>query len=245
MATNPLPQYATFKGELAPYAPSSPNHASAIEFKGQWYFFYHRGDVNSGSECRRSACFDKMTFREDGTIEPIVYTLDEAVIRSGPAQSKTPKNSAPAQSQSPVEVALPAKGSIRQEAEAFSEESGTKVEDHKDGGNSRGLGYIKNGDWTSYANIDFGNNPGATIPFYVRVSAQNKGGTIELRLDSPTGDVVGTVAVKSTGGWNQYQTCSTSLAGIRGTHTLYLCYTGDSGNLMNLNWFEWIPPTEN
>lgn len=84
MANSPLPQYATYKGLLAPDSPKSPNHASAIEFKGQWYFFYHRGDVNNGSGCRRSACFEKMTFREDGTIVPIVYTLGKDVYNTNP-----------------------------------------------------------------------------------------------------------------------------------------------------------------
>jgi len=77
MANTPLPQYATFKGELAPDSPDSPNHASVVEFKGEWYFFYHRGDVNEGSYHRRSASFEKMSFREDGTIAPIEYTLEE------------------------------------------------------------------------------------------------------------------------------------------------------------------------
>ena len=74
MADKPLPRFAKYAGILAPDA---PNHASVIEFKGEWYFFYHRGDVNEGSKKRRSACFEKMTSREDGTIEPIVYTLGE------------------------------------------------------------------------------------------------------------------------------------------------------------------------
>lgn len=76
MADSPLPQYASFKGVLAENSPDSPNHASAIEFKGQWYFFYHRGDINNGTFFRQSACFEKMTFNPDGTIKPIVYTLD-------------------------------------------------------------------------------------------------------------------------------------------------------------------------
>ena len=79
MADTPLPQFAEFKGEMAPDSPTSPNHGSVIEFNGKWYYFYHRGDVNSGSEHRRSACFDEMKFREDGTIVPITYTLEEAV----------------------------------------------------------------------------------------------------------------------------------------------------------------------
>ncbi|WP_372796554.1 family 43 glycosylhydrolase [Pontiella sp.] len=76
MADSPLPKFAEPKGLLAPDAPNAPNHASAIEFNGEWYFFYHRGDVNDGSFHRRSACFDKMEFNDDGTIKPIVYTLD-------------------------------------------------------------------------------------------------------------------------------------------------------------------------
>jgi len=73
MADSPLPKFAKHVGVLAPDSPSSPNHASAIEFNNQWYFFYHRGDVNNGNNYRRSACFEKMTFNEDGTIKPIVY----------------------------------------------------------------------------------------------------------------------------------------------------------------------------
>jgi hypothetical protein len=77
MADNPLPKYATLKGVLAPDAPTAPNHTSVIEFNEEWYLFYHRGDVNEGSFHKRSACYEKMKFREDGTIEPIVYTLDK------------------------------------------------------------------------------------------------------------------------------------------------------------------------
>jgi hypothetical protein len=75
MADTPLPKYATLKGVLAPDAPMAPNHTSVIEFNGEWYFFYHRGDVNEGSFHKRSACFEKMKFQEDGIIDPIVYTL--------------------------------------------------------------------------------------------------------------------------------------------------------------------------
>ncbi|WP_372772242.1 family 43 glycosylhydrolase [Mangrovibacterium sp.] len=55
MADSPLPQYAELKGVLAPDSPQSPNHVSAIEFNNEWYLFYHRGDVNNGSGCKRSA----------------------------------------------------------------------------------------------------------------------------------------------------------------------------------------------
>jgi hypothetical protein len=91
MADSPLPQHAKLIGELAPNSPASPNHISVIEFKGQWYLFYHRGDVNHGSRFRRSVCFDEITFREDGTIEPIVYTVGEEVDITVPKPRKRSK----------------------------------------------------------------------------------------------------------------------------------------------------------
>jgi hypothetical protein len=73
---SPLPKLAKFIGVLAENSPDSPNHTSVIEFKEEWYFFYQRGDVNNGTFFRQSTCFEKMTFNPDGTIQPIVYTLD-------------------------------------------------------------------------------------------------------------------------------------------------------------------------
>ncbi|MDF7826508.1 family 43 glycosylhydrolase [Pontiellaceae bacterium B12227] len=239
MADSPLPQYAELKGELAPNSPHSPNHTSAIEFNGQWYLFYHRGDVNQGSRFKRTLCVDKMTFREDGTIEPVVYTLDDDVeITDPPKQRRARKKAKAPAAQEPERVA---EGYIRREAEEFSEQSGTKVQGQQDGGQSRGLAYISNGDWSSYSAIYFGEDPAAEIPFRVRVSSQDGGGAIELRLGSLAGTVVGTIPVASTGDWNNFVTLSAVLSGVSGTHMLYLRYTGGAGNLLNLNWFEWGP----
>jgi beta-xylosidase len=79
MADTPLPSnpYAEFKGGLTVNQNDAPAHTSAIEFNGQWYLFYQRGDVNHGGFHRRSACFDKLDFNPDGTIKPVVYTLPE------------------------------------------------------------------------------------------------------------------------------------------------------------------------
>ncbi len=81
MSDNPLPTkdkgYAKFMGHITPEQKDAPAHNSFIEFNGQWYIFYHRGDVNEGSRFRRSACFDKIDFNEDGSIIPVTYTLGE------------------------------------------------------------------------------------------------------------------------------------------------------------------------
>jgi len=80
MSESPLPteEYITYKGPLTVKQKDAPAHTSAIEFKGQWYLFYHRGDVNSGTRHRRSACFDRMEFNDDGTIQQVIYTLEQS-----------------------------------------------------------------------------------------------------------------------------------------------------------------------
>ncbi|MGJ8592741.1 MAG: family 43 glycosylhydrolase [Aquaticitalea sp.] len=239
MADSPLPEYADFNGELAPNSPESPNHTSAIEFNNQWYLFYHRGDVNHGSRYKRSVCFDKMNFREDGTIEPIVYTLDQGVEITIPSYPERKRKNVFAKGKKTIPTE---DGSIRHQAEAFAEQFGIKVEDQKDGKKTQGLGAISNGDWTSYTDIDFGNSADP-FSFRIRISTPNDGGTIVLRLNDSKGTIVGSIPVSSTGGWENYKTLSTTINGIRGIHTLYLCYVGEAENLFNLNWFEWIPTT--
>ncbi|HCE45150.1 MAG TPA: glycoside hydrolase [Lentisphaeria bacterium] len=55
-------------------------HPSVIEFKGQWYFFYHDGSTplngKSGGDGRRSVCLEYLEFNNDGLIKPIVQTRE-------------------------------------------------------------------------------------------------------------------------------------------------------------------------
>ena len=55
-------------------------HPSVIEFKKQWYFFYHDGsytlDGTPGGDCRRQVCVEYLYFNPDGTIKPITLTTE-------------------------------------------------------------------------------------------------------------------------------------------------------------------------
>lgn len=55
-------------------------HPSVIEFKGQWYFFYHDGayplDGTPGGDCRRQVCVEYLYFNPDGSIKPITLTTE-------------------------------------------------------------------------------------------------------------------------------------------------------------------------
>ena len=51
------------------------NHHSIVEYKGQWYLFYHTNFFSPNDDKRRSACIEKVTFNADGTIQEVQETM--------------------------------------------------------------------------------------------------------------------------------------------------------------------------
>lgn len=119
------------------------------------------------------------------------------------------------------------------EAESFSDQSGVQSESCNEGGED--IGYIENGDYTVYNNVDFGTDAAG---FQARVASSTSGGNIEIRLDSLTGTLIGTCPVTATGDWQTWADAKCSISGVTGKHNLYLKFTGGSGYLFNFNWFK-------
>ena len=67
-----------YKGILNEIAGNSnTNHQAIIEFKGDWYFIYHNGSINTaGGSFRRSVCIDRLYYNEDGTMKRIQMTTE-------------------------------------------------------------------------------------------------------------------------------------------------------------------------
>ncbi|MGG0239183.1 carbohydrate-binding protein [Bacillus rhizoplanae] len=130
------------------------------------------------------------------------------------------------------------------EAENFSSKSGAylKVESCPDGGQC--VGGTNDNQYLVYKNIDFGSGTNGATKFSARLSVKgsNAGGNIEIRLDSPTGPLAGTLTVATTApdNWNVYQTQSTDIANVTGTHDVYLVLKVAAGKtyVANLNWFQ-------
>jgi len=51
------------------------NHHSIVEFKNQWYLFYHHNDYSPKFDKNRSARIDSLKFNSDGTIQKVIPTL--------------------------------------------------------------------------------------------------------------------------------------------------------------------------
>jgi len=122
------------------------------------------------------------------------------------------------------------------EAENFSSMSGVNTETCSEGGED--VGFIENGDYIAFSNLNFGNG---AVSFQARVASATSGGSIELRLDSSTGTLIGTCPVAGTGDWQTWITATCNVSGVSNTHNLYLVFTGGSGYLFNLSWFKFVP----
>ena len=51
------------------------NHHSLVEYKGQWYLFYHTNFFSPKDDKRRSVCIEKLSFNADGTIQEVKPTM--------------------------------------------------------------------------------------------------------------------------------------------------------------------------
>ncbi|MBN2425086.1 MAG: family 43 glycosylhydrolase [Calditrichaceae bacterium] len=51
------------------------NHHSIVEYKNQWYLFYHYNDLSPHFDKNRSVRIDSMFFNQDGTIRKVTPTL--------------------------------------------------------------------------------------------------------------------------------------------------------------------------
>ncbi|GIJ51435.1 glycoside hydrolase [Virgisporangium aliadipatigenens] len=208
-ATGPTGPW-TYRGTVMPTQGSSfTNHPGIVDFNGGSYFFYHNGALPGGGGYTRSVAVEKFSYGSNGTIPTINMTT------TGAPQIGT---------LNPY---------VRQEAETIAWANGVETEVAGEGG--RNVGFINNGDSIKVKGVAFG--AGATA-FRARVASATSGGRIELRLDSATGTLVGTCTVAGTGGWQTWTTVSCPVSAATGTHDLFLRFTGGSGDLFNLNWWQ-------
>jgi hypothetical protein len=124
------------------------------------------------------------------------------------------------------------------EAESYNASAGVQLETCSEGGQD--VGYIANGDWVQYNNVNFGT--GGVKDFQARVASgagAGVSGLVEVRIDSRSNAPIGSFALGNTGGWQAWQSIPGNVSNVSGTHTVFLTFTsGQPADFVNVNWFK-------
>ena len=174
---NPMGPFIV-KGVLMDESPTGcwTNHQSIVEYKGQWYLFYHHNDLSPRFDKARSVRVDSMFFESDGTIRKVIPTLRGVGITRATEFIDPDRYSA-----------ISAGGA----AIAFLD-----TLDH-----FRGWKTIlaASGAWVRYNSVDFGKRKLDSANLRV---TSGEGGVLEVRVDGLAGPVIAEVSMDSLGnGW--------------------------------------------
>lgn len=120
------------------------------------------------------------------------------------------------------------------EAEHYYAQSGVSFD-------TTSVGSLDAGDWLRYIDLDFGAGMDR-IRLNLAVDPAFAGKTLEVRLDSPTGALVGTVTVPNTGGWMTYREVVAPIQRTTGLHNVVLVARGGNG-VANLDWLQFEDST--
>lgn len=152
------------------------NHQSFVEYKGQWYLFYHHNDYSPKFDKNRSIRVDSLSFNADGTIRKVTPTLRGVGVSVATHKIEFDRYSSKSETGSSI--------AFVDSANTF---NGWKtILDSK-------------GAWVQYNTVDFGKQKLKTIR--VRTLSE-KGGTLEIRLDKVNGPVVAEIKVPKSTDWN-------------------------------------------
>ena len=104
-------------------------------------------------------------------------------------------------------------------AAGFAAQNGILTAPCSEGGEC--IGWIEDGDWSRYERIDLGRRTGK---IEIRAASATSGGIIEIRLDAPDGELLGTCSVANTGGWQSWTSYATRIKPLGGVRTLCLVF---------------------
>ncbi len=106
-------------------------------------------------------------------------------------------------------------------ATRFAAKNGTQNAPCTEGGEC--IGFIESGHWVRYEAVDFG---ARTEQVEIRAASAADGGIIELRLDKPDGELLGTCPIPNTGDWQDWSSFHARIKPVRGTQALCLVFRG-------------------
>ena len=182
------------------------NHHSIINFKDQWYLFYHHNDLSPDFDKNRSICVDSLLFNEDGTIRKVMPTLRGVGITNATSNIQPDRYSAIA-------------------------DEGVRIEflDTLDRFKGWKTVFETEGAWVRYEAVDFGKKKLKSVN--VKALAAN-GGILEIRLGTSDGSLIASVSLSKNAGWLEHKVKLSSFE--PGIQNLSISLTKGSG--VELDW---------
>lgn len=165
------------------------NHHSIIEFKEQWYLFYHHNDYSPRFDKARSIRLDSLFFNADGTIKKVIPTLRGAGLTQ-------------------------ANQKIQLDRYTQLSESGAAIDflDTLDRFKGWKVSFTSAGAWAQYNSVDFGKK---TIKNIVVNAQSEKGGTLQVRINSIDGPLLSEIKIPAGNTWAATKkTISTMQSGV-------------------------------
>lgn len=191
---------------------SNTNHAGVINYKGNSYFFYHNDALPGGHSYDRSVAVEPFRYNADGTI-PTLHMTQTGITKA-------------------VGTLNPFK---RTEAETIAFSKGVKALEEE--GRGVIITSVHKDDFIKVREVNFGNKGASS--FTACVSSRYDGGTIEIHLDSLTGQVIGTLKAPYTGEWTNWKEVTTEVALTKGMHDLYFLFNGKEPQpLFNFDYWQ-------
>jgi carbohydrate binding protein with CBM6 domain len=163
---------------------------------------------------------------------------------SEPSEAAPPSFKAPPSSSSPSPSATPPPPAVKitLQVEDAAEVSGAEMQDTSDTGGGKNAGWINNGDYLRFDDVDFGASPAASVNVRL-ASDSDKDGRIDIRVDSTENPPVATLKTARTGGWQNWVTQTADLSPVTGRHTVYVTFgNAVPDDFVNVNWLEFRPP---
>jgi glucosylceramidase len=242
----PEKSMATFRWngtQGTPGAPTPPSVPTAAAGDGRVSLKWEFSSLSASYDVRRSSAGGAWTTIATGVALP-EYVDRDVVNGTSYAYAIVAVNGVGRSADSPAATATPGPPPLRSaaaqlEAESFDTQSGIGLESCSDvSGCGQSIGYSEDGDYVAWNQVHFGDGAGSVA---LRVASGSAGGAIELRLGSPTGTLVGSVAVQNTGGWGSWTTRTAPISGASGVQSLYVVFRGPPpettpDGIANLNW---------
>ena len=221
MSDSPLGPWQ-FKGIIMAEHDNScwTNHHSFLEYKGQWYLFYHRNHYSPNMDKRRSACIEKVTFNADGTIQEVKQTLRGVGVTRATDKIEVDRYS------------------------AISDGVSIDFNDSTDTFRGWHATFANAGNWLRYNDVDFSSMASGIASGYVSVKVKANANTcLTIREGSAEGNVVARLPINvSPSGHDicgQWAILTYALDEMpQGTTDLYIVCEGQQ---VSLDWLQFKP----